>query len=196
MRKNAKIKCVLIVALVIIALSLYFIADTYSKYSSSANGDTQIDIAKWAVKVGGTDITTKDSFTLTLEPDKSEYVSAGKIAPTVTASGSFDIDPTGAEVAMQYSINIGEITYAGTLPTGVTFDIASVKAGETTLAKNGNGTYGGILDLDQVEAGTPVNITVTVRWNSTNNASDTELGIDAKALTVPVEVSVEQYVGE
>ena len=97
---------------------------------------------------------------------------------------------------MQYSINIGEITYAGTLPTGVTFDIASVKAGETTLVKSGSGTYGGILDLDQVEAGTPVNITVTVRWNSTNNASDTELGIDAKALTVPVEVSVEQYVGE
>lgn len=195
MRKSAKIRCITVVLVLILLLSLYFIADTYSKYASSAQGDTQIDIAKWAVKVGGTDITINDSFTLTLEPDKSEYVSAGKIAPTVTASGSFDIDPTGAEVAMQYKINIGSITYAGTLPDGVTFDIASVKAGETTLAKGGDGTYSGILELDQVEAGTPVSITVTVRWNSTDNTSDTALGIDAKTLTVPVSVNVEQYVG-
>lgn len=195
MSKSSKTKILIIAILLILAICLYFISGTYAKYASTATANSTTEVAKWIVKLGTVDITKTNDFTseLTLVPDAQEYVAEGKIAPATTATGSFTIDPTGAEVAMKYSITIGELSYSGTQTPN--FKIKSVKTSNREVTVDGAGAYSGIIELSDVTAGTKIPVEIQVEWESTNNESDTAVGIEAGTLTVPVTVAVEQYTG-
>lgn len=189
MTKNAK-KVAVIALLLVLTMCLYYVAGTYAKYTSAATANSTIGVAKWAVKLGEVDIANgaKD-FTseLSLETDASSTVKSGKIAPGTTASGSFTIDPNGTEVAVDYSIEIGAISYSGSA-TAPNVTITKVMAGTTELTKDASGKYTGSIALD----GSPVEIKVTATWTSTSDATDTAVGYEAGTLTVPVTVTVEQ----
>lgn len=192
MTKNSK-KVVVIALLLALTMCLYYVAGTYAKYTSQATANSEIGVAKWAVKLGEVDIAsgaTDFSSELTLEPDSSTTVKAGKIAPGTTASGSFTIDPTGTEVAVKYSVEIGEIAYSGIAANKPNVTITKVMAGTTELTKNAAGKYEGNIALD----GAAVEIKLTATWTSTSDAADTVTGYEAGTLTVPVTVTVEQAV--
>lgn len=191
MTKNSK-KVVVIALLLALTMCLYYVAGTYAKYTSQATANSQIGVAKWAVKLGTVDIAngaTDFTSQLTLSPDSSTTVKKGKIAPDTTASGSFTIDPDGTEVAVKYSIEIGEITYTGTTGNKPNVTITKVMAGTEALTAS-NGKYEGTIDLD----GSAVEITLTATWTSSSDATDTAIGYEAGTLTVPVTVTVEQDV--
>lgn len=194
MKKSTKRKIMVITLALALVLCLYYVSSTYAKYASSATANSTVDVAKWAIKLGTVDITASSDFTnqLTLSPDASTYVSAGKIAPSTTASGSFIIDPTGAEVAMKYTIEIGTLSYDGNEQPN--FVVKSVKAGGEAITAT-NGVYTGTISLSEVEKGTTVEIEVTVEWESTSDTADTAVGLESGTLTVPVTVTVEQYTG-
>lgn len=187
MTKNNK-KIMVIALLLLLAICLYFVAGTYAKYTATATANSTLSVAKWAVKLGNVDIAGgSQDFTSELQlQTSSSSVKSGKIAPGSEATGSFTIDPNGTEVAMKYSISIGEISYSGTAANKPNVEITGVKAGETALTKNAEGKYTGNIALD----GSPVEITVTAKW--TDAANDTAAGKEAKTLTVPVTVTVEQ----
>lgn len=203
MQTNTKKKIGVIALILILILCLYFVASTYANYASEISADSTLAVAQWAVTIGGEDATKESSFDLTLSTDNSEFVSENKIAPSTTASGTFEIDPTGSEVAMAYSIDIGDIEYDGTA-TGITFSIASVtvsytdSSGATATPTDSYTTYAdcdGVIGLADVEAGVIVNVTITVEWASTDNEIDTNYGIEAGNLTIPIEVTATQYLG-
>lgn len=186
--KNSK-KIMVIALLLALALCLYYVAGTYAKYTTTATANSEIQVAKWSVKVGTEDISAGGSglnFSnqLTLQPDSSTKVAAGKIAPDTTASGTFTIDTTASEVATKYTIEIGNVLYGESSSTD--FAIATVKAGDTEITANSEGKYEGTIALN----GAAVDITVTVKWTGTTN--DNAKGIEAKTVTIPVTLTVEQ----
>ncbi len=197
MVKKNHIKILGIIIVLILELCLYFVAGTYSKYTSSATSNATARTAKWTVKIGNVDIAggeTDFSSELELDTTNSGKVVSGTIAPNTSVQGSFTIDPNGTEVAMKYIISLGEIIFKdASTNINVTentpqIQVSNVSANKGTLVKNEDGTYTGSIDLN----GDAVEITVTAEWVSTDNSIDTTIGYTPLTIVVPVNVTVEQ----
>ena len=196
MKKN-KIKILEIILIFIVEISLYLVAGTYSRYVSTAESDTSTRIAKWTVKLGNVDIAggKKDfSSELVLETTNMAKVKAGTIAPDTSVKGDFTIDPNGTEVAMKYKIILGTV-YFKNLKTGeiITDNMPNVAVNNITtnvgnLTQNIDGTYQGQIGLDE----SPVTITITAEWISTNDEVDTLNGYSQLNVIIPITVTVEQ----
>ena len=198
MKKN-KIKILGIILIFMVEISLYLVAGTYSRYVSTAESDTSTRIAKWTVKLGNVDIAggKKDfSSELVLETTNKAKVKAGTIAPDTSVKGDFTIDPNGTEVAMKYKIILGTV-YFKNLKTGeiITDNMPNIAVNNVTtnvgnLTQNIDGTYQGQIELDE----SPVTITITAEWISTNDEIDTLNGYSQLNVIIPITVTVEQDV--
>lgn len=196
MKKN-KMKIIGIILIFILELSLYLVAGTYSRYVSIAESDTSTRIAKWTVKLGNVDIAggEKDfSSELVLETTNTAKVKTGTIAPNTSVKGDFTIDPNGTEVAIKYKISLGKIYYKNSITGEIVTDnipnieVSNVTVNTGTLEQNIDKTYQGKIGLGE----SPVTITITVEWTSTDDDLDTLNGYSPLNVIIPVTVIVEQ----
>lgn len=167
---------------------------TYSRYLSTAEGSSTATVAPWVVKVNGDDIVANNTFTGNdIIWSESTYISDGYIAPSRTGTFDIVIDPTGAKVAMQYTIELDKTNI-----TNNNITISSVKLGDTELTET-DGKYSGIITLSEVEANTTKTITTTITWTDANteasNTADTTTGQAAGDIEIPVTVTASQYLG-
>ena len=92
--------------MICLALSLSTIKDTYAKYITSANGDANINIARWKILVNNIDISQNKELTNIITPvfEGNDNIASGVIAPT--AEGYFDIliDASNTDVSLKYEI--------------------------------------------------------------------------------------------
>ena len=197
--KKSSVKILIVIILVILEICLYFVAGTYSRYTSSANSDSTARTAKWSVMLGNVDISagkTDFSSELTLENTNPTKVSRGTIAPDTAVQGTFAIKPNGTEVAIKYTISIGEIIFKDAT-TGATvtknvpnIQVSNIEVNTGKLTHNSDGTYTGNIGLN----GGDVEVTITAEWTSTDNTTDSSNGHTPLTVTVPVNVTVEQDV--
>ncbi len=177
-RKNT-IKLIML-ALVLITLCLFFISGTYARYASSASGTGSAVVAKWAVKINTVDIVANDSFTVTFSEVANDNVVNDKIAPGSRLYADFVIDPTGSEVAVDYNFVLGAITAsAGSVPTGVAVEkvcyVNSGVDGNTIALSDGKYTGTTIPLESQTAAMTSASqktVRVYILWTDGGSATD------------------------
>ena len=105
--KNLK-KFLFIISCLSVCLSIFFIADTYSRYVTTTTGTANIAIARWNITVN--DLTIKNNLNLSqaIKPvfPGNEHIAANIIAPT--AEGYFDLNLNyeNADVSFEYEISI------------------------------------------------------------------------------------------
>ena len=89
MKINHRIK--IFIALLSLLYLITLVQDTYAKYTSSANANTNITISHWNILVNNQDIKNNSNFTNTIKPvfEDNENIATGVIAPT--SKGYFDI---------------------------------------------------------------------------------------------------------
>lgn len=211
MNRQKKVKKGILFA-VIIALAVVVIGSTYSRYTSTGNTNVKADIAKWHVTLNGTDISSESSnVNVTMSVAENDFVKADKFAPGVTGSFDIELDPTGSEVAMDYTFNVDSSVIADALEanstskfvvTGATYKIGSGEAQTATIDQNGIITVNET--LAQVENGNKVLVTVNVLWDNDSDAqsvSDTKegvassvAGVNGKTVTFPVVVTAKQHI--
>ena len=106
MKINRRVK--IFIALLSLLYLITLVQDTYAKYTSSANANTNITISRWNILVNDHDIKNNSNFTNTIKPtfEENENIASGVIAPT--SKGYFDIiiDGTKTDVSFQYNINL------------------------------------------------------------------------------------------
>ena len=197
MKKN-KVKYS-IIALLILAIAVFMIAGTYSRYASIGQADANVQVAKWAVAItadnGNKDLTqyqtqTQD-ITFVVEPNAN--VVAGKVAPSTKATATAELDLTGTEVAVDFTATIDESQISG-LPS---YDklVLTTKMGDTVLTSG----KPQLIELENNSAFTAANgkktITLTLEWKNDdeNNADDTQMGVDAGTIVVPVTFEARQH---
>ena len=97
----------------IFVMCLIFITKTYSKYTSFSEGERIFETANWKVKIENIDITQQKecNIDILLNTDENKYVTKGKVAPGITANGTFTLDTRGSEVSIKYIITPGKIMY-------------------------------------------------------------------------------------
>lgn len=203
-RKSIAKKWTLIVLIIFVLVAI--IGSTYSRYTSTGQTSATVPIAKWAIAINDTDITPAGNTQFTIEfneLDDNDYVVDGKIAPGTSVYADFVIDPTGSEVAIDYTFTLGSITPAVTdlaiasvsASTGTTYDSANAE----TLTGN-NGTYTGSIELVDQDTALTANEAITVRvvltWTDTraNDAVHTATGASASPVTMTVTGTATQKV--
>ena len=102
-----KNRLVLAMALFSLVISFVLIQETYAKYQTTAEGTTNISIARWKIKINSQDIITDSVITNTITPifSGNEHIKAGVIAPK--SEGYFDIviDSTNVDVSFKYTVS-------------------------------------------------------------------------------------------
>ena len=191
MKQENKLVNFAIFILIITIISTSFISGTYAKYTTTVTGVASAAIAKWSIKVEGTEIAVEGSeptvqfnlFETVLDTDTTDGneategeldVKEGVIAPGT--QGSFDLDIENfSEVTATYNIEL-VATNTDNIPVKFSLD-------------NG-ATY------ETWESGVPITInaeknlekeigkdTITIKWKWEFEGDDTALGLAAKTDT-------------
>ena len=174
----------------IFVMCLIFITKTYSKYTSFSEGERLFETANWKVKIENIDITKQKecNIDILLNTDDNKYVTNGKIAPGITANGTFTLDTSGSEVTIKYIITPGKIMYNE--EEFLDFKIKMIKANNKILECE-NGEYTDIIELENINE--LIKFTIVVEWQSNDDEEDTIKGIETGDLSIPINVRVEQY---
>ena len=192
-----------ILALAIIACLVAVIGGTYSRYISQGTANTKADIAKWSVKLNGSNMsTTPVTKDVTLTYVENDYVKDNTIAPGRKAKFDIVIDPTDSEVAIDYVLKIdtSDITGLTNSNSEISITKAQYKFGDGAVQSANITAADGVTiseSLADVEAGKALTMTVTVEWDNDdddNNAADTANGIQGGKITVPVTVTAMQHI--
>ena len=174
----------------IFVMCLIFITKTYSKYTNFSEGERIFETANWKVKIENIDITKQqeNNIDILLNTDDNKYVTNGKIAPGITANGTFTLDTSGSEVTIKYIITPGKIMYNEKEFSD--FKIKMIKANNKILECE-NGEYTDIIELENINE--LIEFTIVVEWQSNDDEEDTIKGIETGDLSIPINVRVEQY---
>ena len=166
------------------------ISNTLAKYTSEVNGNSNLAVADWLVKVNGTDITTKGEdgnnkrYNITdiqwNDIDLSSYevdVETGYIAPGKAGSLGITIDASECKVAVDYEVymDFSEIESYIQSKIGTSFDSNSstfrlvgvylVRSGrpDTLLTKDVNDKYTGSILLADIA--NPIQLRADIVWD-------------------------------
>lgn len=203
MNRRAKVRNLTLIALIVFLL-IAIIGGTYARYTSTASGTSTAAVAKWAVKINETDIVTEDEFTINFTEVENNDVVDGKIAPASTLYADLEIDPTGSEVAIDYSFQLGAITASeGDVPTDLKISkVCKIDGGNETELTAIDGEYTGTIALKSqttaLAEDSKVKVRVYVEWQNTeaNSALHTAAGKLAPILTMDVTGTAKQHITE
>lgn len=195
-RKRSSMMVRLVAALAVTMMfTMCFVGGTFAKYTSSATGTDSATVAKWDIKVGGTNIATNDTFTFDLfktikdSNGTAEETDMSPVDGTIIAPGtrgSFDIViKNDSQVNATYAIDY-TVTNTNNIPVKFSVD--------------GTNWFDDInyLDVRSVAINMGATATVTVQWmwefeRIDGDTQDTTLGSAASAtLTVSAAVSAIQ----
>lgn len=201
-------KVLKILTLVMLIFTIVKIGDTYAKYLATAHTETLFkDVAKWVININEMDISASGEeveFTLNnfnnfakinaAEGD-TQNAATDKIFPGSEGYVDIEINPSGTDVAVRYDIELN-LTGVSDLAISARLEMAS---GENTLVQTDTNKYYGIINLTEVQAGTPATVRCYLTWenNEGNNVKDTLAGIEVDSkITLSAKVIVTQYLGE
>ncbi len=191
---NKKNVISVVVVAMLFAVSLFYIGGTYARYSDEFSGNATGNIAKWQVKVGGS-----DTLTLSFTPETEiETVVDGKMAPGRKLKADVELDLEGTEVAVDIEASLEEAKEAITTAFGASADKVKVT---TTVSEGGVTNADGtttiaLKDGAAFSSSDKVTISIVLEWENDdeNNADDTSVG-EGASLTydIPIKLTAQQH---
>ena len=188
MTKTSRKAIVFMIMLIIVGL--YFVSGTYARYTSSISGNAKVSTANWAVAFKQGDNAITDIFNLTFTVQSNANVVPGKIAPSVTATATINLDLTGTEVAVDYTAEINKTaleTIFGNSAKNVTVTVGDAESASDTISLIDNKAFTAQNGI--------VPITISITWdNDSDSASASDTTSAGKDLTLPVTLTVQQHI--
>lgn len=195
-----KIVFIRILAVIALVITIFEIKNTYAIFYSELQGTSQSNIGKWNIEINNTNISSgvNSSFIINnLSIDSNVNVKNDRLAPGTQGYFDIVINPKNTNVSVRYDITIDKSNLTN---SSITFNsIDEVLDNDISLVKTGPNTYTGVIPLNKINNTYSNDIKVTFSWinNEENNEQDTLIGfIKNNKLNVPINVSIEQYLGE
>lgn len=171
---------VLTIALTLVTTSL--IGGTLAKYTTEVTGDGSATVAKWSFEAHDESGAT---FAVTLTDTADTNVTSGKIAPGSKGSFNIEIDATGSETALDYTI---EFTNFKNKIDNLKFYSDATRTVDTEIDLTNTKAFDGSIAL--AESNKKVTKTVYWEWkDGVNNASDTDAGKAPTEMTFDIKVT-------
>ena len=178
--KRHKRSIILLVLLLVVAISVFYIGLTYSKYTAEVEGEGTAKVAKWAFKDENDNATLDIDLTDTY--DASTLV-ADRIAPGTSGSFKLELTNEHSEVGVDFTVKLETISDA---PTNLKFYKDS---SFTTELAQGTGTITGHLEAAD---STGLEVPIYWKWEYETTDGDDDDTADGEAgaeLTVPVTIT-------
>jgi len=190
-------KVLMVITPLFFLMTIYLIVDTYSLFESNHVTTSNVDIAKWQIKVNDDEIDGASStFTVdVINWQGTDYVLDGKVAPGMNGYFDIVIDPNYSQVSIKYDVSFDfEVLSENQF---VINNITEINGRE--LVRTGENTYSGVISLDEILNGETSTVRVDLSWvnSDENNESDSVLGSShGNILNIPVIVTLWQYEDE
>ena len=202
-KRTSKVKN-MILFVVVIAFLIAIIGQTYSRYVSRGNVNTSSQVAKWNIKVNGEDIASQTFELTAVDSEPNENVKEGALAPGKELVASLEVNPAGSEVAVAYSLGIGDLVLGNNFDTDssieVTKVVATVDGGSPFEVALDNNVYTYFESLEDVLANKKVTFNVYVGWvnqdTDEGDAADTANVANLTQITAPITITAKQHMGE
>lgn len=184
----------IIIALMFLSISLYFISQAYARYSTISSGNATASVAKWDVSLKDKDDAVIQVQDLEFVVQSNNNVLNGRIAPSVTAIATVKIDLSGTEVAAQYKASINKTAIAtvfGASANNVTVSVNGATE-NTFIDATGFNTSTGYSGSNAVKT-----IEISIEWDNNSDAqssSDTIVGTTQNSIILPVTLTVQQKI--
>ena len=190
-RKRSSMMVRLVAALAVTMMfTMCFVGGTFAKYTSSATGNDNANVAKWDIRVNGANITASDTFTFDL---------FNTVNDTTDNNAETDMAPNGGTIIApgttgKFTIklqNLSEVNAEYSTEYTVTSNVSSIPV---QYSLDGNNWTTEISTLNRTNCtiglGTEGEVTVYWKWDFSTDAAadayDTLLGTMAAGETVPV----------
>ena len=188
-------RVLLLISLLMLFFTIYLAMDTYALFDSNKNYDVSSDIAKFVIKVNGSEAKTEEFVVDSIAYYENEYVIENKIAPLVDGYFDIVIDAEEVEVSLRYDIefDFSSLSIPGLVISSIT------ELGGNTLVLTDKDTYSGVITLADMDSSTVNTVRVSISWQNdeANNEVDSSWGMVAdKVISIPVNVKLTQYLGE
>ena len=188
-------RVLLLISLLMLFFTIYLTMDTYALFESNKNYDVSSDIAKFVIKVNGSEAKTEEFVVDSIAYYENEYVIDNKIAPLVDGYFDIVIDAEDVEVSLRYDIefDFSSLSIPGLVISSIT------ELGGNTLVLTDKDTYSGVITLADMDSSTVNTVRVSISWQNdeANNEVDSSWGMVAnKVISIPVNVKLTQYLGE
>lgn len=173
--------------------TMCFVGGTFAKYTSSATGTDNANVAKWDIRVNGSEIATRDTFTFELFQTITDSNLTSAETDMAPADGSIIAPGTSGK----FSIAIQNLSQVNA-KYAINYTVTNNDNIPVEFSTNGTAWTTNINDLDvaDVQIGLGTDTTVTVQWRwvfDGNDTTDTSLGSAATAtLTVAANVTATQ----
>ena len=174
---------------------ILIVVGSYSLFESQRVNTTNLEIAKWEIKVNES-LLSGNSSTFTVNNfiwSTSPYVMEGKAAPGLDGYFDIIIDPNDTDTSIRY-----DVTFDFSNLDNNQFSITEIKEiDDKSIVRTGEYTYSNIITLDEIENSETNTIRVYIEWinDEANNIKDSELGTVLNSqLMIPVSVDVTQYI--
>ena len=188
-------RVLLLISLLMLFFTIYLTMDTYALFESNKNYDVSSDIAKFVIKVNGSEAKTEEFVVDSIAYYENEYVIENKIAPLVDGYFDIVIDAEEVEVSLRYDIefDFSSLSIPGLVISSIT------ELGGNTLVLTDKDTYSGVITLADMDSSSVKTVGVSISWQ--NDEADNEVegswGMVAdKVISIPVNVKLTQYLGE
>ena len=190
---------------VLLAVAGGAVGATLSRYQSMATTTPVLNVAKWYVKVGETDISQGETknFTANIKWDENALVEENLMAPGSKGTISFDVVTTGTQVPIEYTLGINEenieshtqITIEKVTATYDDTNEDSITLNKETDLENTSDSYTGNIPLDKI--GKKLTIKIFVKWDpSGHDEDDTKLGAAATPIDLPLTFTASQQIAK
>lgn len=100
----------LILLILVLIISFLIIRNTYSKYITQAQNDSNFNILKWNILLNDEDIKNKKDFTKDIQISyvQNENIAQGVVVPTSKGSFALSLESTGTELPFEFEITLAD----------------------------------------------------------------------------------------
>ncbi len=177
----------ILLACISLLLLINMIQETYAKYISSANANSEFSIARWAFLVNTQDVLSNSDFSNTIIPtfDTDTNIATGVIAPTSTGYFDIVIDSSDVDVAFNETITLSQ--NEDNTVTDLVFTGYSLNNGQVVSLNNLTSTT--ITSSHALNEQNTVNTyRVYIAWNDNastetmDNADDADAAVNGEAI--------------
>ena len=129
----------------------------------------------------------------------------GKLAPGKTVVATFNVDPTGSEVAVDYLLNVdlsnvSEFNNSELEISNLKYIVEGTNTEHDILVDSETGDYIFEESITDVLAGKDVTFKIYITWTSSTelerSLSDTEKAINIENVLIPVNIVARQHIGD